>query len=58
MYLVGRWFLMEIDLSMYNGPSVKVTDCSFVTVVHDQRVALFLISFFDLKLGLYSVYLS
>ena len=43
---------------MYNGPSVNVTDRPFVTVVHYQCVALFVISLFELKLGLCSVYLS
>ena len=41
---------------MYNGQSVNVTDRSFVNVVHDQYVALFM-SVFELKLGLDSVYL-
>ena len=32
---------------MYNGPSVHVTDRTFVNIVHYQYVALFLISLFE-----------
>ena len=45
-------------LPVYNSLSVYVTDHLFVNIVHYQYVAFFLISLLELKLGLYSVYLS
>ena len=50
--------LLQILKPMHNGPSVHVADPPFVNVLHYQYVALFLISLFELKLGLHSANLS
>ena len=50
--------LLQILKPMYNGQSVHVANRPFVNVLHYQYVALFLISLFELKLGLHSANLS
>ena len=55
---INKHELTQLLSPMYNDPLVNVTDRLFVTVVHYQCITYFLISLFELKLDLYSVYLS